>query len=184
VQIGRPNYLKNDGHQMETSEVCAAAGVYLVLHLIVYILILRHLPSFQQEGTILRYHVVSACVFGALVLLLGVLGNHRLLIAGSGLIALHGIYSLLSLQLWSLTQIGYSIAILAEVERPRTMTEAAAINLFSEVGEAKRKGRLESLSGLGLLRLDSDRYRATEAGCRVARALRLLQWLANYRDTG
>lgn len=163
----------------------AAAVAYIGLHLAIYFAYLRGLPRFRQEGTIFLYHAVSCGVFSAAVLLPGVLSaDYRLLVAGVGLAVLHAIYSISFLELWSLSQISYSIAMLAEVARRGAMSADALVRELAPMGEAKKEGRLESLGALGLVRLEGGRYRLTERGKPVAGMIRMLRWLANYRDTG
>jgi hypothetical protein len=162
-----------------------AALAYLALHLAAYFVYLRHLPSFRQEATIFRYHALSSCIFSAAALLPGLIGvDARLLVAGLGLVMLHGLYSITFLELWSISQIGYSIVILAEVERHGTATAEALVRDLARIGEAKKAGRLQSLGALGLVRLEGGRYRLTGRGRILAGAIGTLRWLANYADTG
>jgi len=162
-----------------------AAVAYLAIHVAAYFVHLRHLPSFRHEGTIFRYHAISSCIFSAAALLPGLVrADARLLIAGLGLVMLHGLYSITFLELWSISQIGYSIAILAEVERLGVATAEELVRDLARIGEAKKAGRLQSLSALGLIRLESGRYHLTARGRIIAGAIGLLRWLANYSDTG
>ncbi|MGO8867115.1 MAG: hypothetical protein ACLQME_11495 [Alphaproteobacteria bacterium] len=166
-------------------ELYLVAVAYLVLHLALYLALLRHLAGFRREATIFAYHAISSCLYSAAVLLPGVLaGSYRLLVAGLGLVMLHGLYSITFLELWSLSQISYSIAILAEVRRRGSATPDTLVDEFARTGEAKKTERLRSLSALGLLCLDDGRYRLTGRGELVGGAIRMLRWLANYADTG
>ena len=162
-----------------------AAVVYLALHLAAYFVYLRHLPSFTQEATIFRYHAISSCVFSTAALLPGLIGaDPHLLIAGLGLVMLHGLYSITFLELWSISQIGYSIAILAEVERHGVATADVLVRDLARIGEAKKAGRLQSLRSLGLIHLEGGRYHLSARGSVIAAAIALLRRLANYADTG
>lgn len=163
-------------------ELYIAAVAYIGAHLAIYFAFLRHLESFARERTIFRYHALSACAFSAAVLLPGVwAADGRLFAAGVGLVALHGIYSLSILELWTLSQISYSIAILAEVKRHGTASADALVRDLAGMGEAKKANRLQSLGGLGLVNFDGERYRLTAKGRLVAGAIGALRWLANFR---
>ena len=162
-----------------------AAVAYLGLHLAAYFVYLRHRPGFRREATIFRYHAISSCILAAAALLPGLIGvDQHLLIAGLGLVMLHGLYSITFLELWSISQIGYSIAILAEVERHGVATADALVRDLARIGETKKAGRLQSLRSLGLIHLEGGRYHLSARGRVVAGAIGLLRWLANYADTG
>ncbi|MFI5020437.1 MAG: hypothetical protein ACHQRJ_02125 [Alphaproteobacteria bacterium] len=166
-------------------ELYAAAVAYIALHIAAYLAILRWLPRFKRERTIFLYHAISGCVFSAGALLPGVLAaSSRLLIAGVGLVMLHGLYSIIFLELWSLSQISYSIAILAEVKRHGAVPVEALVQELIGMGEAKKAVRLESLDGLGLVGFDGARYQLTDKGRLVAALIRTVRWLANFEDTG
>ncbi len=167
------------------SALYIAAVTYIALHLAAYLAFFRHLARFTQERTIFGYHAISSCIFSAAVSAPGLLAaNSRLLIAGFGLVMLHGIYSILFLELWSLSQISYSIAILAEVKRHGTVSAELLVRDLAAMGEAKKAGRLESLGALKLLRFDGERYRLTGRGRLAAAVIRAVLWLANYADAG
>jgi len=162
-----------------------AAIAYLALHFTAYFAYFRHLPRFRQEATIFRYHALSAACFSAAALLPGLIGaDAHLVVAGLGLVMLHGLYSITFLELWSITQIGYSIAILAEVRLRGSASAEALVRDLAAIGESKKAGRLHSLGSLDLVRLEEGRYRLTGRGRILAGVIGLLRWLANYSDTG
>ena len=166
-------------------ELCLAAGAYVVLHLAAYLASLRQLASFRRESTIFAYHAISCCLYSAAVLSSVLLaGGYRWLVAGLGLVMLHCLYSITFLELWSLSQGGYSIAILAGIKRRGRTSVETLIAEYARIGNTKITARLRSLGALGLLHVDDGRYRLTGRGKLVARALSVLRWLANYQRTG
>src|SRR5207248_3861685 len=89
---------------------------YVAAHFGLYALVLRRLPRFIEERVIFAYHAVSAVVLTVLapgLWLVGVIDFATLV----GLVSLHGLYSMSFLELWSLSQGGYSLQILDLIER-------------------------------------------------------------------
>lgn len=155
---------------------------YLIMHLGVYTVWLRHLDIFRQERPIFLYHLASWFLgVGALTLigwaLLGwAAAGVMLVLAGS----LHGIYSLSFLELWSLSQGSYSLSILTAVERDPTLEslqpDAARLGA---IGQQKRTARLVSLQRLGLL---NTHEAATPTGRMVAALINGIITLSNGRN--
>jgi hypothetical protein len=98
-------------------QFCTAFGiglVYLVAHFVLYVFPLRQKAFFQSERGIFLYHLASAVLFSVAALALWkVEFNDAGLATALALIAAHGIYSISFLELWSLAQGSYSIAIIA-----------------------------------------------------------------------
>jgi hypothetical protein len=151
---------------------------YLAVHLLVYLVALRHLAAFRRERVMFWYHLGSACVLSAVSVLAAVAtGGPAVAVA---LLSLHGFYSLSFLELWSLAEGGYSLSILAHVDRGagRAPLEIGALQ---EIGGAKKQSRLVDLERLGLVERADERLQLTRRGRRVAAVLAGLTWLANLR---
>jgi hypothetical protein len=99
-----------------------------------------------------------------------------------GMVALHGIYSLSVLELWSLSEGSYSLTMLAETAR-RPIPEAELVSRFRALGDQKKSSRLEALEAGGLITVGAD-IALTPKGHRVARALQTLRTMANFRGAG
>jgi hypothetical protein len=160
-----------------------AFGAFLALHLLAYVLVARHRPCFQRERGIFLYHAVPAavavaCAVGLAVARPGPAGLCRLLIA----ISLQGIYSLSFLELWSLSQGGYSLTILSRLAAAGGA--ASALGPLEQVGAGKRAGRVAGLLRLRLIRAQGDRFTLTRPGRLVARALRCVRRMANLNQLG
>ena len=93
-------------------------ALYLAAHLLLYVAVLRHLPAFRREQTIFAYHALSAVLVTAsavvVPLALGTGFDAEWFVA---VVALHGIYSVSFLELWSLAEGGYSLQILERLDR-------------------------------------------------------------------
>jgi hypothetical protein len=85
--------------------------------------------------------------------------------------ALHGIYSLSFLELWSLAEGSYSLSILEHVEQATRWGEAVDVSGLEGLGGSKKEQRLGSLERLGLIRDTADQVTLTHRGRRVARVL-------------
>ena len=86
-------------------------------------------------------------------------------------IALHGIYSLSFLELWSLAEGSYSLSILEHVEQATRRGDALDVSGLEGLGGSKKEQRLGSLERLGLIQDTPDQVTLTHRGQRVARIL-------------
>ena len=164
----------------------AWSAAYLAGHLALYFLVLRHARTFSREAAIFLYHLVSA-VGTTLVLALGlvVATPGTLDVATAvGVVALHGIYSVSFLELWSLSEGGYSLAIMAHVERARSRGLPVRLDGLHQIGRSKQASRLQGISRLGLIRRERDVIVLTRLGRLVATGLALIARAANIRMQG
>jgi hypothetical protein len=138
----------------------------------------------QGERAILLYQLSSAALFTLIVGVWSCLDEAWGLEAFVGSVALHCIYSLSFLELWSLAEGGYSLAILREIDRASRAGEAVRFDTLHSIGEQKRAGRLESLAIKRLVKQRDGICALTGAGRAVASGLRIFRVLANLRDIG
>ncbi|MBI2756936.1 MAG: hypothetical protein HYX52_09535 [Chloroflexi bacterium] len=153
------------------------ASAYLMLHFVVYVLLLRNQALFGRERPIFLWHALSFLAVG-LVVAVGAIGSLETLLA---VMSLHGLYSLTFLELWSLSEGGYSISIVRHVDGGGSEPDMAALE---HIGGAKHHARLNSLSRLGLLKVRQETVYLTSLGGVVARACQALRWVANIRGGG
>jgi hypothetical protein len=158
---------------------------YLLGHFLVYALMLRHLPRFTRERVIFAYHALSELGW-AVVLVVGTLAglwSSDGLAGWVGAVALHGIYSLTFLSLWSLASGGYSIGILAQVARVGDGARVERVDLES-IGVGKQEARMQGLAGLGLVRSRAQCVETTPRGALVAAALATIATMFGVRESG
>jgi len=158
-------------------------SLYLLLHFSAYALVLRHRPFFRTERGIFMFHLLSAIGLVALAAV-AFLANQTeasfaLVIAVA---AAHGIYSLIFLECWALSEGGYSLRILSELVRRGSATPLELEERFVELSERKKEGRLKALVGLGLVRLDGEQYGLTGLGTPLANAMSLIATIARPRE--
>jgi hypothetical protein len=166
--------------------VTVAVGLsYLALHFLLYVLVLRGRPLVQSERGIFLYHFGSAAVFTLAALCLAVTYFSDAAIAiAVGLSALHGIYSLSFLELWTLAEGSYSMSILTGIASQGTLSRDALIDAFARIGDAKKSDRLSVLLNLSLGRRDGTYWRLSARGQLLAILLNALVWLAAIKKRG
>lgn len=158
----------------------------IVLHLFCYILFFRNLPSFKTERGIFLLHVASFMLLATLSAAAWMLisPSEVMFMAGLFVLSLHSIYSMSFLELWSLSQISYSIAILdAVLENPRASIPGL-VDKFSATGSEKKSSRINGLQKLRLIDAPDGIASLTSKGKVVAQALLCLRWIANLRNSG
>ena len=158
---------------------------YVALHFLLYVCLLRGRPLFQSEQGIFLYHFISAIVFTIAVLVDAVthFSDSALAIA-IGLIAMHCIYSLSFLELWTLAEGSYSMSILTGIASQGTLSRNRLIDAFARIGDAKKGNRLSVLSNLSLARREGSHWQLSTRGRVVASVLKLLVWLAAIQNRG
>jgi hypothetical protein len=166
--------------------VTVALGLsYLALHFLLYVFVLRGRPLFQTERGIFLYHFVSATLF-TLVAFAAALSRFTdgALAIATWLSAIHSIYSLSFLELWTLAEGSYSMSILTEIASQGTLSRNALIDGFARIGDAKKGNRLSVLTNLSLARRDGNHWRLSARGRLLASALNVLVWLAAIKKRG
>jgi hypothetical protein len=157
--------------------------LYLAAHLLLYFVVLRNLSAFRDERTIFLYHALSAIgVSLAVVVSLFVPGSDADLEWVVAIIALHGVYSVTFLEVWSLAEGGYSLQILEHLKRAECLGEPPDVEALRAIGIAKQGDRLAGLAGLGLVRQESGSVSLTATGRVVASCFVLLAWLTHVQD--
>lgn len=152
-----------------------ATCLYLSVHFLAYVTVLRDLVPLRREVSIFLYHAASLVVLAAFLLLRST--GLELLI---GSLCLHGIYSLSFLELWSLAQGGYSLTILRAVQAGAGDETVR----LEEIGSQKKGNRLGSLTRLALVRRIDKRVALTRSGRLLACVLSRLVALAHLSDIG
>jgi hypothetical protein len=158
-------------------EWLAASAGYVLLHLSLFLLAFRKLPAFAREGVVFAYHFGSALALLTVTVLLVPTGAWP---AAWAAIGLHGLYSLSFLELWSLAEGSYTLAILGRVEALGATGLLESAQLVS-LGEAKRRARVQDLQRLRVVRCNPDGLRLTAWGRLIAAVLAGVAWIANVK---
>jgi hypothetical protein len=158
---------------------------YLAAHLALYVVKLRDLPAFSQEGTIFGYHFWSAVLVGVLAVLGFLLAPSSTSAAvAAAAIAAHGIYSTSFLELWSLAEGGYSLSILRLLKRAREAGQTVDLATLHAIGAQKKGNRVQGLLKLHLVRQEGSLFVATPFGRLAGTFLGGIAWAANLRELG
>lgn len=162
----------------------AEFACYLVVHFSLYVVVCRQRAAFQQERTIFCYHALPALGVTALCVL-GVLADPSVdrCAEAAIIVGLQGIYSLSFLELWSLSQIGYSLAILACFQVAHDTGTQPDLGALERVGAAKKAGRIDGLQRLALVETHGALLRLTRRGHIVSAALLSVARLINLKRT-
>ncbi len=158
--------------------------LYALLHFFIYATTLRHLRAFRREGAMMFYHAVSFVLL-ALITLVFYMGAGRGVAAPLVCVmALHGIYSLSFLELWSLSDGGYSLRILDRVEIAHEKGQQVNMSDLEKLASLKKEDRLESLLRMGLIEQRGEAFHATRLGRTVSSVIQGFIWLCNLKIRG
>jgi hypothetical protein len=160
---------------------CAYAGV----HLLAYLVVMRNIPVFRRERGVFTYHAVA--FVGLTIGVLAAWATAPSVETTQGAIAgisLQAIYSMSFLEMWSLSQVSYSLAILDAIAARPGLPCSAAIGRFADTGTMKKQSRLSTLERLGLVRTRGGQVTLSPRGRAVAAGLQALRWVANLHDVG
>jgi hypothetical protein len=159
----------------------ALALLYFATHVFAYFMLLRPKRESLREHSIFGFHVISASLYSFTCIAVAMLDRSDTAVAiAGGLIALHGIYSITFLELWSLAQGSFSLQILKRVALSGNVSEETLVRDLSIVGWEKTQNRTNALLGMGLIRNQGGHLTLTSSGRVVSCALRALLHVANY----
>ena len=165
--------------------ILVAALVYVLGHFLLYAFWLRKLDAFRKEKGIFRLHLFSAVALalGAIALVMSgtVETDWSMVIAA---LSLHGIYSVSFLEVWSLSQGGYSLSILEKAAEEPGLCDGESVTFLTAIGDEKRTNRLEALRSLRLIKDGLQGIVLTPAGRLCYFAFRAVAWAANLRSLG
>jgi len=134
----------------------------------------------DSELRILAFHSSSFAIYIAIVITWYMLGGSGTI--ASGVVAIHCLYSVSFLEIWSLTEGSYALSIMREIYTREKVSIPSISSEFSAVGDEKRRSRLQFLIRIGLVAKHPDRQlELTAIGVVVACILRALRALVNLQ---
>jgi hypothetical protein len=161
----------------------AVTLIFLAGHLLLYVLLLRRLAPFSKERVIFWYHGMSFLLLPP-ALLVFIPSDKDAVASLVACVCLHGIYSLSFLELWSLSESGYSLSILGRIEKGEAAVSGNLDESIKQIGSVRKRARLAALERLGLVREVDGLFSLTAPGRAAAAALRLLRWTTNIQRIG
>ena len=164
---------------MTSQHVLSLITLYLMLHFLTYVLILRRLSVFLKEDVILFYHAAS--LFLAITLICFVPFARPVSAAAGLVLGVHGIYSLSFLSFWSSSDGGYSLRIMNYLDLSGAKDNTAVLKDLEKLGESKKKDRIESVLHLKLVEKKGKTFCLTSKGRLIVGAIRAIDWVCNIR---
>jgi hypothetical protein len=155
-----------------------AAAAWCGLNLMLFVSLRRCL---LQERSIFLFQLTSFVAMAAVFVVMSPRLQLQPIVA-AGAIAMHGIYSLSFLELWSLAQGGYSLALLRSLTAG-TLDRGDLVDRLAAIGERKRRDRLVGLQSGGLV-TRTEPLALTPRGRVLAGIARLIREFAGYRGAG
>lgn len=154
--------------------IIAIGMLYCFLHFIFFIAWLG--SGRRSEFSVLIFHIFSFLLLSFSVFMIYHSEDDHFIFI-SGIIALHGIYSLSVLELYSLSQGSYAISILKSLKN-NPQEKFKIIKDFHKLGEQKRIFRIEGLRKYFIM-MENGKLKLTALGFFASRAIILLRFLAN-----
>lgn len=157
---------------------------YLVAHALLYFGVLRTRPLFTSERGVFLYHFISGLVFtlaaGTCLLIAPALEITPALAVGT--VMLHGVYSLSFLEVWSLTEGGYSLQIMRAIGASQATGQRISHAELEQIGRGKQSSRTGSLEAFGWITRSNGTLRLTPRGRVIATLLYGLHSLVSVRQ--
>jgi hypothetical protein len=150
-------------------------------HLVLFVVLRKRFGS--TEGAILKFQVASFCALVGICLAVLLISADVSFTGAVGAIAIHGIYSLSFLELWSLAEGGYSLQLLSALDSG-PVSRSSVIDFVAEIGDAKREARIRSLKAAGLITTSDRQLNLTGRGRLAAGAVAVLRKIAGFREPG
>tara|TARA_B100000768_G_scaffold175495_1_gene186992 strand:- start:491 stop:1054 length:564 start_codon:yes stop_codon:yes gene_type:complete len=155
---------------------------YLALILLASLILPRIQGRFTTERGILQMHVSSFVCFAAgLFFYFYFEPSEERAAEAVGALAAHVILSISFLEVWSLTEGGYSLQIIQAIHK-QALERKVLIDKFTNLGNQKREDRLSSLKQMGLICENGDLIELTPRGRIVAQFISGMLAFINVKD--
>lgn len=161
-------------------ELLSVALIWCVLHFLLFVAA-RGFAKVRRERFAFLFHVVSFALLAAVAAYAVITGSQPIVV-GLGALAIHGIYSLTVLEVWSLSEGSYALSMLRRLA-DKPSDKAGIVAQFAALGESKRSSRLTALRDGGLIE-GAGTVALTKKGRVVALAIAALRRLANFENAG
>lgn len=139
---------------------------YLGLHFLAYVFLVRKIALLARERGVFLYHLISAAGVSVGTLFAWLAGSLSPAMFTVCTLA-HAVYSTTFLWVWSVTQDGYTVAILDAIWQCETTGSELDFESLQQIGHRKQTQRLSNLERLGIVARHDGRFKLTLTG-RVA----------------
>jgi hypothetical protein len=157
-------------------------GAYVCLHVGVYLALLP--VALSNERGVLLYHLASFGLCGVLSLIGAVVSGTDLAWAtATSVLALHGIYSLSFLEIWSLTRGNHALSIISALSHMPGTAAPGDITVLEQIGGEQETSRLAQLERIDLVNRRDGHLELTQRGRVVATVLWALRRWSSPTET-
>ena len=157
---------------------------WVLVHFLLYVTFVRRSYSANPEEAILRFHIFSflSVLLASAAYVISAPESEN--VAGLfAALALHAIYSMTFLEVWSVTQGSFVFWTLSRIDAAQG--RPLDLRTLEEVGTAKRAKRLQDLASLGLVhRAQDGAWRLTRSGRLAHVVIELIAFVTNIRRSG
>jgi hypothetical protein len=165
-------------------EWVAAGLAYIAIHALVYLAWLRDRQWFSGEKAILGYHLAPFMVVTSALLLRFAVSPPVQWAPPVATVLLLAVYSFSFLEMWALSDGGYSLRILDRIEIVGRAGITLDLDDLVRLGESKKRTRIASLQQLRLVRRDGQSLELTPLGRAIAAGLSLIARVVDIRKIG
>lgn len=157
----------------------------ILLNFTFYLVCFRYLSIGKSELGIFLYQLVSLIMLIFLNAFITYdLNLETLILSVIFSTTFHGIYSLSFLEIWSLSEGGYSLQILNIIDKYSGSLPDSSFRILVQVGDEKKKDRIKSLAKLNLINLSGDEISLTGYGKFASYGIKFVRTLANIYKAG
>jgi len=159
--------------------------IFIFLNFLIYFFYYRHRPIGRSEKGIFLYQLMSLLILTTLTVLIVHDQNLEAFITAIIFsISIHGIYSLSFLEIWSLSEGGYSLQILDIIDRNMGFLPEESFNNLVKVGDEKKSKRINSLVKLNLIKVSGNYISLTYYGIIASVIVKSFRFLADIKKAG
>jgi hypothetical protein len=147
---------------------------------LLYIIFFRNYHYFRSERGIFLLHVVIVFLINIIALLQLIYSSAFTIAFYIITISVYGIYCITFLEIWSLSQGGYSLSILQAINFANEKNQDPNFNILNKIGQEKQTSRIEYLINSGLIeKADRGQIRLTPKGLFWGKILKMINYWAS-----
>ena len=157
----------------------------ILLNFLIYIFNYRYRKIGKTEKGIFLFQLISLLMLTGIILFVARNLNLETFITVIFLtVSLHSIYSLSFLEIWSLSEGGYSLQILQIINNNSGVLPKKSFEILVKVGDEKKQKRIESLKKLDLVKIDEKYISLSSSGLIASNIVNFFRLLTNVKESG
>jgi hypothetical protein len=154
--------------------------ILLPIFFLLYIVFIRHLQYFRSEFRIFFLHLIVVILINLIASLLLIYSSDFSIADFVITFSVYGIYCITFLEVWSLSQGGYSLSILHVINLANENKQDPNFSTLKKIGQEKQKSRIDYLINSGYLEVvDGCQLRLTSKGLFWGKVLKKIKsWVS------